>query len=93
MGNQALMRLLGPSRENEKTNSAPNAPPLTINEPGDRFEREADAVADQVMRTPSSTLSGGAKSLSSGDDENKLQRQPSERASQIAVQRTCSQCE
>src|SRR5262249_24004382 len=26
--------------------------PLIVNEPGDRFEQEADRVADQVMRLP-----------------------------------------
>jgi hypothetical protein len=27
-------------------------PKLTINQPGDRFEQEADRIADQVMRMP-----------------------------------------
>jgi hypothetical protein len=32
---------------------------LTVNEPGDIYEREADRVADQVVATPvSSTVSG-----------------------------------
>jgi hypothetical protein len=76
----------------------PTAPPLekyarlTVNEPGDRFEREADAVAEHVMRMPSAAFNGGGKGLSSGD-ENKLQRQPSERAPEISMQRKCSQCE
>src|SRR5262249_45392120 len=29
---------------------------LTVNQPGDRFEREADRVADQVLRMPDPTL-------------------------------------
>jgi hypothetical protein len=80
MGNQALMCLLGPSAEKEKTDSSPSAEPLAINEPGDRFEREADAVAEQVMRTPATAITGAGKSFSSGDDGNKLQRK-------------CSHCE
>jgi hypothetical protein len=35
-----------------KKNVGLTAEPLIINEPGDRFEREADSVADQVMRAP-----------------------------------------
>lgn len=70
-----------------------NYAPLTVNEPGDRFERQADAVAEHVMRTPPSAFNGGGKSLASGDDENKLQRRLSERAPQISMQRKCSQCE
>jgi hypothetical protein len=70
-----------------------NYAPLTVNEPGDRFEREADAVAEYVMRTPPSAYNGAGKSLSYSDDESRLQRQPSERAPQILVQRKCSQCE
>ena len=31
---------------------------LTVNEPGDRFEQEADRVADEIMRSPG--LFGGA---------------------------------
>lgn len=86
-----------------------DAEPLTINEPGDRFEREADAVADQVMRPSSARVSGSGKSFSPGDDGNKLQRQcshceeeedhkklqrqASELGPPVAVQRKCSQCE
>jgi hypothetical protein len=109
MGNQALMRLLGPSAEKEKTDSSPSAEALAINEPGDRFEREADAVAEQVMRTPAAAISGAGKSFSSGDDGNKLQRKCShceeEEESQKKLQRKaveaaphvsvqrCAQCE
>jgi Domain of unknown function (DUF4157) len=67
--------------------------PLTVNEPGDRFEREADAVAEHVMRTPLSAPNRDGKGLSSGDGENKLQRQPSERAPEFSMQRKCSHCE
>ncbi len=70
-----------------------NYAPLTVNEPGDRFEREADMVAEYVMRTPAAAFNGAGKNLSSCYDGSKLQRQRSERTPQIFVQRKCSQCE
>ena len=36
-------------------------PKLNINQPGDRYEQEADRVADQVMRMPDSEVSGISK--------------------------------
>lgn len=70
-----------------------NYAPLAVNRPGDRFEREADAVAEYVMRTPAAVFNGSGKSVSSTDNENKLQCQPSERALQVSMQRKCSHCE
>jgi hypothetical protein len=102
VGNQAVLRLLGQKAQ------ARNEEPLTINEPGDRFEREADAVADQVMRAPSAQTGGSGKSLSMSDHGNKLQRRCSHCEEeeeknlhrQLApasagggIQRKCSQCE
>ena len=51
IGNQALQRMLRAAAP------PPRAPvliqtKLTINQPGDQFEQEADRVADQVMRMP-----------------------------------------
>jgi hypothetical protein len=43
MGNQAVQRLL-------RAGAIPAK--LTINEPGDQYEQEADRVAEQVMRMP-----------------------------------------
>ena len=43
LGNQSLQRLL---------RSGAIQASLTVNEPGDRFEQEADRVADSVMRSP-----------------------------------------
>ncbi|MFC2077581.1 DUF4157 domain-containing protein [Candidatus Bipolaricaulota bacterium] len=43
LGNQALQRWLLKSGTQAK---------LTVNEPGDRFEREADRIADTVLRMP-----------------------------------------
>lgn len=99
LGNQAVMRLM----ESPVTkHSSETAEPLTINEPGDRFEREADSVADQVMRAPETPVS---RSFSTGtrlqrkcaaceeeENQKKLQRHVSEDGSP-AVQRKCSQCE
>ena len=45
VGNQAVLRLL--------SRPAPAIQPkLTVNQPGDRYEQEADRVAEQVMRMP-----------------------------------------
>src|SRR5215472_4253481 len=44
--------------------TAQHVPSLKINQPGDRFEREADAVAEQVMRT-TQRRSGNALSSNS----------------------------
>jgi outer membrane protein OmpA-like peptidoglycan-associated protein len=46
MGNQAAQRLLRDGVIQAK---------LTVNQPGDRFEQEADRVAERVMRMPDST--------------------------------------
>jgi hypothetical protein len=105
LGNQAVMQLLGSSNAQH---SSETAKPLAINEPGDRFEREADAVADQVMRAPSSQAGGSRNSLSTVDDGSKIQRrcahceeeEEKRLHRQIApvsagggIQRKCSQCE
>jgi len=54
---------------------------LKINEPGDKYEQEADRVADQVMRMEESQrLVGGIQRVCSSckEDEEELQRQPLE---------------
>jgi len=80
IGNQAVQRMLQ-ARAGEQSSRAAPAPPdtriiqkqLTINEPGDKFEQEADSVSEQVMRMPDTPLS-----LSDGEDEakNTLMCQP-----------------
>src|SRR5271166_1865665 len=45
IGNQAVLRTLSQRRPAIQTK-------LTINQPGDQYEEEADRVADQVMRMP-----------------------------------------
>ncbi len=52
-------------------------PKLTINAPGDRYEREADAMADRVMRMP---MGGGAV-------------RPTQGLLASSVQRKCAHCE
>lgn len=55
-------------------------PKLTVNAPGDRYEQEADRVADRVMRTPEPALQrscacgGGAHAEESDDERNRVQR-------------------
>jgi hypothetical protein len=52
---------------------------LQISQPGDEYEREADRVADQVMRTPDATLAEPV----AGDAPPPISR----------LQRKCEQCE
>ncbi len=52
---------------------------LTINEPNDRFEQEADSIADRVMHMPEKqTRVPGAASGSAPGDRSRLQRQEEE---------------
>jgi outer membrane protein OmpA-like peptidoglycan-associated protein len=79
---------------------------LTVNQPGDRFEQEADRMAEQVMRMPES----GSQEVTQQPPglriqrlcskcEEELHRKPvaegaavSERALIPRIQRTCSEC-
>src|SRR5271157_335234 len=47
---------------------------LTVNEPGDAFEREADRVADAVMRMPAPPTANATASLRESTSPNKVQR-------------------
>lgn len=49
---QRLQRAVGNRAINRLLRSYTIQPKLTISEPGDEYEREADRVADQVMRMP-----------------------------------------
>src|SRR5581483_6152460 len=62
VGNQAVLRML--------SNAAPAIQPkLTVNEPGDSYEQEADRVADRVMHMadpasePPPAAAGGAAAV------------------------------
>src|SRR5207253_2557976 len=61
-GNQAVQRLLAPSAIQAK---------LTVGAAHDRYEDEADRVADQVMRT-----SAGAGAIQRLADEESVQTKP-----------------
>jgi uncharacterized protein DUF4157/putative peptidoglycan binding protein len=90
LGNQAVQRLLHVGLIQAK---------LTINEPGDQYEQEADRVAEQVMRMPAPQTSKGA--VVSGqvqppriqrlcpNCEEELHRQTQE----LHFQRMCQECE
>lgn len=68
-GNQAVLRMLSHSTPTIQTK-------LTVNQPGDQYEQEADRVADQVMRM-ADPLSVQRK-CSSCEEEEKLQRKCAE---------------
>ena len=61
-------------------------PKLTVNAPGDEFEREAERVADQIMRMP----------VAGTDDAPLIQRtcvNCTKELQQERIQRVCSECE
>src|SRR5215216_5390865 len=70
LGNQAVQRLLRSRVMQAK---------LTINEPGDKYEQEADRVAEQVMRMPDP----GATNEAPISGQTQI----------IQIQRMCSECE
>lgn len=81
LGNQAVMRLL---RSSDTHRGAGSGEPLAINEPGDRFEREAECVADQVMRAEAGAAGRGSAAhglqrkcaaCEEEEERQKLQRQ------------------
>lgn len=86
-GNQRMQRLIRRGVLQAK---------LTVNQPGDVFEREADRVADAVMRMPdrrvaevprlSGVHSSGVQ-RACADCEQELQRSP------LHIQRACSKCQ
>lgn len=69
----------------EKNNPRPGSiiyPKLTINEPGDKYEQEADAIADQVMHMK--------EPVSTTGDEGLVQAKP---LNNVAIQPKCAACE
>lgn len=68
-GNQAVLRMLSPQAAMIQTK-------LTVNQPGDQYEQEADRVADQVMRM--SVPSMVQRSCSACQNEEKVQRKCAE---------------
>jgi hypothetical protein len=83
IGNQAMQRLWIQAK-------------LTVNQPGDRFEREADRVAEAVMRMPE-PLHTGRMGDSRATSVPALQRmcpecEEEQHGSPAPVQRLCSKC-
>lgn len=68
-GNQAAQRLLSSRSFQTK---------MTVSQPGDRYEQEADHVADEVMRMPEAGLNGGRGEADARD---------------LHIQRMCGECE
>src|ERR1700685_400834 len=71
LGNQAVLRMLSRGAPAIQTK-------LTVNQPGDQYEQEADRVADQVMRMPEPVASP---------------EPPPESGGATGLYRKCSQCE
>jgi nucleoid-associated protein YgaU len=90
IGNQAVLRMLSRTAPAVQTK-------LTVNQPGDQYEQEADRVADRVMRMPDPIAapepppaSGGARGLhrkcSQCEEEEKVQRKEAGHAPEVAPQ-------
>jgi hypothetical protein len=78
IGNSGIQRLVGGLSPDSAAAAPVRAPliqtKLTVSEPGDRYEREADRVANAVMRMPSPDQQEGA-AVSSAASISKVQRQ------------------
>ena len=83
LGNQGTQRLMseiiGQSNRGAQTRSSAIQAKLTISQPGDEHEREADRVADAVMRMPATE----------GIDKSRM----ASTALPAKVQRLCTECE
>ena len=81
LGNQAAQRfarscpLRLPNQGARRTRPAPVQAKLFVNKPGDRYEQEADRVAEQVMRMPGPPT-GVQRACSACDEEAKHQTKP-----------------
>jgi|GEM_PF-5359195 len=59
-------------------------PKLEVNPPNDKYEKEADNVADRISRMPSNA-SENLQMSSKEDEENKIQMQPTEEEETISM--------
>ena len=75
LGNQALQRLLHARLLQAK---------LTVNQPGDRFEQEADRVADAVLRMPEPAPGAHARPALPAHPGTSMQRQPAAEDDDVA---------
>ncbi len=84
IGNKAVQRILNKGAESKEHSALLLSPSATqaklkIGQPGDKYEQEADSVADTVMSMPENTV---------------VRSQESEvRREEIPVQRMCAECE
>jgi hypothetical protein len=84
VGNQAVLRMLSRPTPAIQTK-------LTVNQPGDQYEQEADRVAEQVMRMPASAATPNLHSPLR--EEIGLQRKCAECHKEEKLQRKCPNCE
>jgi len=85
LGNQAVQRLLQSRHIQAK---------LTIGAPNDKYEQEADRVADQVMRMPNPTVQREINELDEDElEQKKIQAKPLAATITPIIQRRCSGCE
>ena len=85
LGNQAVQRLLDSKRIHAK---------LTIGQPDDKYEQEADRVADQVMRMPDPAIQRDINDLDEDElEQGKIQTKPLATTITPAIQRLCPGCE
>lgn len=74
-------------------------PKLSVNQPGDDYEKEADHTADRVMRMPDTKAAGffrpaaGVMRKCKCEEEAMFQRKSREYDEEKIVQRKCSACE
>lgn len=93
LGISRLQRAVGNLGMHRLLRSGGIQPKLTIGRADDEYEREADRVADEVMRMPDSTCpiapqrsTLGVQRMCSHCEEEELQRAP------LRIQRLCAEC-
>lgn len=85
-------QLIGPA---QSTNTPKVQPKLTVNTPGDKYEQEADRMADMVMRMPEPMVSREASrgfSVARATGKNLVQRQCATCAAKGHTSGDCPEC-
>ncbi|HLF64402.1 MAG TPA: DUF4157 domain-containing protein, partial [Saprospiraceae bacterium] len=99
---RSVPKAANPVHAAQHKDSAFFQPKLTINTPGDKYEQEADAVADQVMRMPQNSHQVDVISpmhiqrKCKACEEEELQRKEKEESRHTTatdIQRKCAACE
>ncbi|MEJ2003726.1 MAG: hypothetical protein P8X57_01910, partial [Cyclobacteriaceae bacterium] len=67
-------------------------PKLRINNPGDRYEQEADRIADRIMHMPEPRVQRKCASCEQ-EEEEELQMKPLQSEITPLIQRKCAECE